>query len=191
MLASLLGIALAVGSETGLVLPQPSAAYDHQFSPELGSDGDGYLAVWFDYRDGDEHVYGTRLGADGVVLDPDGILIATTPRFYTEEPAVASNGDGYLVAWTDRRGGIWGTRVSATGAILDGTGFEIAAGGAATAGLPSHAKVLVCDEWAIVSSYNFLSADPGLRSAHELGLQVFDDAAVDFLWELMSRTSAA
>lgn len=66
---------------------------------------------------------------------------------------------------------------------------RVAGAGAAIAALPSHAKVLVCDDWAIVSSYNFLSADPGMRSAHELGLQVFDSAAVDALWELVSRTA--
>jgi hypothetical protein len=64
--------------------------------------------------------------------------------------------------------------------------MRVAEAGALTGSLPSHAKFLVCDDWAIVSSYNFLSADPGLRSAHELGLQVFDEALVQLLWDLLS-----
>src|ERR1041384_565109 len=61
--------------------------------------------------------------------------------------------------------------------------------GAEIMDLASHGKILVCDDWAIVSSYNFLSADPGLRSAHELGLQVFDAAIVEQLWEFLTADS--
>jgi phosphatidylserine/phosphatidylglycerophosphate/cardiolipin synthase-like enzyme len=62
---------------------------------------------------------------------------------------------------------------------------RLCAAGAQAAILPTHAKFLVCDDWAIVSSYNFLSADPTLRSAHELGVRLFDPTLVEELWRLL------
>ncbi|EYF05467.1 hypothetical protein [Chondromyces apiculatus] len=50
---------------------------------------------------------------------------------YQTNPAVASDGDGYLVAWTDSRAPSWSTfatRVSADGAVLDSQGIFIGAG---------------------------------------------------------------
>ncbi len=48
-----------------------------------------------------------------------------------------------------------------------------------------HAKLLVCDNWAIVSSYNFLSFagyyDINRRARHELGVRVFGADLVDRL----------
>jgi hypothetical protein len=54
--------------------------------------------------------------------------------------------------------------------------------GISIAASDTHAKVLVCDEWAVVSSHNFLSVDPSARSAHELGLRVHAPALVDEVW---------
>lgn len=48
---------------------------------------------------------------------------------YRSHPRIASNGDGYLVAYRDFRGGafgVWGARVAADGTLLDPTGFRIA-----------------------------------------------------------------
>lgn len=55
--------------------------------------------------------------------------------------------------------------------------------GARIVALDTHAKVLVHDDWAVVSSFNFLSADPGRRGAHELGLRTNNRAVVDALWD--------
>jgi len=74
------------------------------------------------------------------------------------------------------------------GASMDPAARErlerLAASGASVTALDSHAKFLVCDDWALVSSHNFLSLDPGVRSAHELGVQIFAHASVDALWNL-------
>jgi phosphatidylserine/phosphatidylglycerophosphate/cardiolipin synthase-like enzyme len=47
----------------------------------------------------------------------------------------------------------------------------------------SHAKALVCDDWATISSFNFLSLegyyDTHQRSRHELGLRVFANQFAD------------
>jgi hypothetical protein len=56
------------------------------------------------------------------------------------------------------------------------------ASGATVLAVDTHAKVLVHDHWAVVSSFNFLSADPGLRGARELGLRTNDAAVVASLW---------
>ncbi|MGE0789762.1 MAG: phospholipase D-like domain-containing protein [Sandaracinaceae bacterium] len=58
----------------------------------------------------------------------------------------------------------------------------LAAAGAQIATLDTHAKILLHDDWAVVSSFNFLSADPGQRGAHELGLRVRHSDVVDALW---------
>lgn len=54
--------------------------------------------------------------------------------------------------------------------------------GVAIESLKTHAKLLVCDQWAVVSSHNFLSVDHGQRSASEAGVQVFDEGLVDSIW---------
>lgn len=54
--------------------------------------------------------------------------------------------------------------------------------GARVVALDTHAKVLVHDDWAVVSSFNFLSADPGRRGAHELGLRTNDVTVANALW---------
>lgn len=67
---------------------------------------------------------------------------------------------------------------------------RLAGAGAKISAIDTHAKFLLCDDWAVVSSHNFLSLDPGLRSAHELGVQVFRADAVEALWELCTSDSS-
>ncbi len=54
--------------------------------------------------------------------------------------------------------------------------------------METHAKLLVCDDWAVISSYNFLSVDPGTRSAHELGMQIFTPTLVDPIWAAVGQS---
>jgi hypothetical protein len=92
--------------------------------------GNQALVVWSDLRSGaTRDVYGARISADGVVLDPDGLALSTAAN-QQENVAVASNGTDYLVAWEDLRGGgsnkdIYGTRVTTTGMVLEPTGLAI------------------------------------------------------------------
>lgn len=66
-----------------------------QSGVSLASRGAGAFAVWTDYRlAGYGGVYGTRLAADGTVLDPAGILI---DEKYGRDPAVVWNGSSYTV----------------------------------------------------------------------------------------------
>jgi len=59
----------------------------------LASDGDGYLAVWSDFRAVRPALIATRIRSTGEVLDPTGILLAP----YDAQAAVVWNGERYLV----------------------------------------------------------------------------------------------
>lgn len=101
-----------------------SSGATRQFSGAVASDGTNYFVVWSDDRTtNDFHIYGARVSAAGVVLDPQSIAI-TSPPGRQISPAVAWNGSHYLVVW-DHYGDdglsadIYGARVSATGVLLD------------------------------------------------------------------------
>lgn len=92
-----------------------------QDEPAVASDGDGFLAVWRDERrDG---IRGTRVSADGKVLDPDEITISAHGA--VGDPAVSWDGKNYLVVWSRAnlggasRSDIYGARVSPDGVVLD------------------------------------------------------------------------
>jgi hypothetical protein len=111
---------------------------NEQLWPAVGSNGDGFLVAWSDTRNQETgsiylgkvtDVYGARLDAGGHVLDPAGIVIARAPSDQAL-PAVASDGDRYLVVWTDGRAGatpghIYGTFVTRDGTVTDPAGFQI------------------------------------------------------------------
>jgi hypothetical protein len=94
-------------------------------SPSVASDGTGWLVAWQDDRNaatGDD-VYALRIGANGVPLDASAMPISLASGDQTD-PAVASNGTDYLVAWSDPRGGgdsvLYGARLQGDGTLLDG-----------------------------------------------------------------------
>jgi hypothetical protein len=62
---------------------------------------------------------------------------------------------------------------------------SLAARGAVVQFADNHAKVVVCDDWLSVSSFNFLGQDPSERSAHELGVRVFDQDQVEAAWRAL------
>ena len=85
---------IAISTQTGY----------EQYS-SVASRGDEFLVVWDDERAGpDENVYGSRVAADGTVLDPEGIAISTAGGSEWA-PTVASDGTNYFVAWGDARSG--------------------------------------------------------------------------------------
>jgi hypothetical protein len=111
---------------TGLPI---STAAGNQGSPSVAHDGTRFLVVWQDSRGGNADIYGTRLGADGSVLDSGGLAISTDAN-HQSSPSVAHDGTNFVVAWEDLRGDdsdIYGARVSGAGALLDPSGFAISA----------------------------------------------------------------
>src|SRR6478736_679814 len=71
-----------------------------QRNPAVASDGSGFLVAWEDGRDGtwERHIYASRVSAQGVTLDPDGIPIATQTGTQVL-PSIAFDGANYLVVW--------------------------------------------------------------------------------------------
>ena len=124
-------------SQAGLVLDVMSVAIptssNSQQSPALAFDGTNYLVVWQDYRSGlrtDYDIYGARLNKAVVMQDPEGFLISKGPNV-VQTPAVAFDGNNYLVVWQDTRNSlnngldIFGARVGPTGSLLDPNGILI------------------------------------------------------------------
>lgn len=106
-----------------------STVANSQDSPAVAGNGSLYLAVWRDYRNdplGD--IYGSRIAADGTVMDPAGIAICTATN-YQQAPSVASSGTDFLVVWQDFRNGVhddvMGSRVTAAGVVQDPNGLQI------------------------------------------------------------------
>jgi hypothetical protein len=94
-----------------------------------GSEG---LVVWTDSSDGPEFdIYGTRVTRSGVVCDSLGMPVSTWPGIQMS-PAVAFDGNHYLVVWQDYRNGttadIYGARVDTSGTVADTSGFPVSLG---------------------------------------------------------------
>ena len=104
-----------------------TAASD-QWSPAMASNGASCLVVWQDHRSGSSYdIYGARVGADGSVLDQNGIAISTAASWQMS-PAATSDGTDYLVVWQDARISSWdiyGARVTQGGSVLDPDGIAI------------------------------------------------------------------
>ncbi len=101
-----------------------SAAADAQDLPRVASDGDGFLVVWQDYRNGkDWDVYAARVSAGGKVLDPDGFPVAKGAHNQCL-PDVAFAAGNYYIAWMGfeekvNQYSVFGARVSPAGKVLD------------------------------------------------------------------------
>ncbi len=75
-----------------------------QEMPRAAFGGGVFLVVWQDLRNGkDFDVLGARISPDGKVLDAEPIKIAAAPRTQAL-PDVASDGEGFLVAWQGLEG---------------------------------------------------------------------------------------
>jgi hypothetical protein len=94
----------------------------------VGFDGTSYLVVWTQLGvGGSDDLYGARMTAAGEPIgDPFPIVTAAGPQ---ETPAIAFDGQDWLVVFQDRRAGaylsIYGVRVRADGTVLDAGGFAI------------------------------------------------------------------
>jgi MYXO-CTERM domain-containing protein len=105
----------------------------NQSDASVSAMGTDWFVVWSDTRAGssDSDLYGARVAADGNVLDPDGIAIATGAgqTYYT---ALSNDGTNWLAVWTDTRTAsedIYGARIDASGSVLDPAGIVISSAG--------------------------------------------------------------
>ncbi|RME48902.1 MAG: hypothetical protein D6795_12280 [Deltaproteobacteria bacterium] len=97
-----------------------------QRSPALAWGGDHYFAVWADERCGDRKctdLFGSPIDRSGEVRVPGGLPI-THGEAYEGHPAIAWNGESFLVVWEDHRCGhprcadIYGARILADGTVM-------------------------------------------------------------------------
>jgi hypothetical protein len=114
-------------NQSGIVLdtngiPISTIRFEDQKGPSIAYDGNNYLVVWYDERNGYYDIYGARVSQSGIVLDPNGIAISKAANDQ-RVPSVAFDGSNYIVAWEDYRSGsysdIYGAKVSPSGTIID------------------------------------------------------------------------
>jgi hypothetical protein len=108
-----------------------STAAGNQSSPAVVFDGTGYFVVWADTRSGRSDIYGARVTADGVVLDPGGIQITNTPSVAELDPTIAFDGTNYFVVWdlASCPCGLFGSRINTGGTVLDPGGITLQTAG--------------------------------------------------------------
>ena len=103
-----------------------STAPELQDYSALAFDGTNYLVVWMSGHYPAD-IYAARVSTSGTVLDPSGIPVSTAAG---EQglPAVAFDGQSYLVVWEDGRNpstDVFGARVDPSGTVLDPQGVSI------------------------------------------------------------------
>ncbi|XXF80170.1 hypothetical protein P2318_10580 [Myxococcaceae bacterium GXIMD 01537] len=109
----------------------PVDAFDQDNPSVIGISGGRYLVTWIHLDfithpiDSERSVRGTRVDADGTVLDVPDILIGEGPAFFAP-PALAYDGTNALVAWTSAPIGssspgpaVLAARVDGDGTVLD------------------------------------------------------------------------
>ncbi|HEX3109299.1 MAG TPA: hypothetical protein VHU41_09415, partial [Thermoanaerobaculia bacterium] len=100
--------------ETAVSTPTLGRAEGDQGGPLAATNGTDFFAVWNDARGGG--TFGTRVAADGRVLDPTGIFItASQPR------ALLWCGDAYVLVYSasdNRSAGV--VRINTEGKVIDG-----------------------------------------------------------------------
>src|SRR3954471_7255404 len=89
--------AIGPSIEVPLAPPVTARAAGMQDWPRVATDGRDFFAVWVDSRSGTSSVFGTRILADGTVLDPTGILIAASGGV----PGLVWDGANYVVVWRE------------------------------------------------------------------------------------------
>lgn len=120
--------------QTGTVLEpngrQVALAANSQSEPAVAFDGTGFLVVWADAGAGGSDIRAIKVDQTGRQLAA-GFTVSAAPRDQLR-PAVAFDGDNFLVVWEDWRGtdapDVYGARVSRSGAVLDPAGIAILAG---------------------------------------------------------------
>jgi hypothetical protein len=114
-----------------------SASLKNQASPSVDFNGENYLIVWQDKRDGKFwDVYGARVTPSGEILDQNGLRITYSDEFGLDRwrPILSWIGKYYLVVWVvspgENKWYLYGKRVGPAGEILDLVDLRIQRDGA-------------------------------------------------------------
>lgn len=95
-----LAVTPPLGPGVPVSVPEYGPTVAEKWTSDIATDGHSYFVVWNDRRRSlSYHIYGTRVSADGQVLDPAGI-----PFGRGEEPSVTATGHGYALAWHANNG---------------------------------------------------------------------------------------
>jgi hypothetical protein len=121
-----------VGPETAVSDPTYGSQPGNQGDTAVAWNGTENLVAYADSPDdmsGVQHIYGSRVAADGTVLDIRSFLISNT-AFSQSQPAVTWDGTNFLVVWSEyhpgaQTTGVYGARVNSAGTVLDPTSFKI------------------------------------------------------------------
>jgi len=94
--------------------------------PVAAFDGNNFLIVWRDDRNGEDDIYGARFTADGILIENE-FPVSTAPGDEWGEEIVF-DGTNFFVVWIDLRNGnedIYGARIDQSGNVLDPSGIAI------------------------------------------------------------------
>ncbi|HEX2123532.1 MAG TPA: hypothetical protein VHL59_18015 [Thermoanaerobaculia bacterium] len=91
---------------------------DWQYANAVASDGQSFFVVWCDRRGGNERIFGTRMTANGDVLDPTGIDLGPSDTTPPRTPGVAWSGTSWVVVWHAEDGKLVAARVNRDGLLL-------------------------------------------------------------------------
>lgn len=110
-----------------------------KWSADIATDGESYFAVYTDRRNElYESVYGTRISAEGQVLDPAGIAFGPG-----DVPSIVWNGEAYVVVWR-KLDSLWAAKVT-DGRVTASRIGPAGCGGIETASNGRTVLVLTCD----------------------------------------------
>lgn len=87
--------------------------------PEIASDGDNFFVGWSDERSGSMEVFGARVGDNGKVLDPGGVLVLGASD-YDYLSGLVWDEQHYVVA-----SGLWLIRVTCRAGVVDPNGVAV------------------------------------------------------------------
>jgi len=105
----------------GNVLIGDSIDYD-QYEPSIAGTNSGFMATWYDYRNGNDAIFGQYLDAVGQKVDTN-FLISTDAANYQYYPSVTVSPDGnrYAVFWySESSGAEWLTSQRYLGGLPQG-----------------------------------------------------------------------
>lgn len=106
-----------------------STAKNPQHLTAAAFDGNNFFVVWEDSRNDtapflNADIYGARVSSSGMLLDTEGIKIATTGKDELN-PSISFDGKDFLVVWVEDGRRILARRITTQGDILDKTPIEI------------------------------------------------------------------
>ena len=97
-----------------------TTANHEQEAPAAIFDGTKYFVVWHDRRNASGiGIYGTGASTSGIVLNPAGIRISYISGMDERYPAIASNGQCYLIVWNRYPNGLAAAVTDTSGVVID------------------------------------------------------------------------